>query len=117
MNTLSPKNENYGFYGTMSRNGCADTAWEIAMTLIAEDTGAEPEEVRAFLDSNWGRHFADTVYDCLDRYPLQRAIETAIEIWNGWKLSRRVRRELDIPTPMRYLAGMVYTAAIYADVI
>ena len=92
MNTLKSENERYGFYGTMSLDGCADAAWEIAMTLIAEDTGADPEEARAFLDSRWGRHFADSVHCFLHRYPLKEAIEAAIEEWNSWKLSRRTRR-------------------------
>lgn len=87
------------------------------MTLIAEDTGADPEEARAFLDSRWGRHFADSVHCFLHRYPLKEAIEAAIEEWNSRKLSRRTRRELGIPVPMRYLAGMVYTAAIYAEAV
>ncbi|HIV65341.1 MAG TPA: hypothetical protein H9991_03685 [Candidatus Mailhella excrementigallinarum] len=117
MNTLKSENERYGFYGTMSLDGCADAAWEIAMTLIAEDTGADPEEARAFLDSRWGRHFADSVHCFLHRYPLKEAIEAAIEEWNSRKLSRRTRRELGIPVPMRYLAGMVYTAAIYAEAV
>ena len=45
MNTLKSENERYGFYGTMSLDGCADAAWEIAMTLIAEDTGADGDGI------------------------------------------------------------------------
>ena len=48
---------------------------------------------------------------------MKEAIEAAIEEWNSRKLSRRTRRELGIPVPMRYLAGMVYTAAIYAEAV
>ncbi len=117
MNTLKSENESYGFYGTMSLDGCAKAAWAAAMTAIAEDTGAEPDYVRAFLDSRWGRHFADTVHDYLGRLELEQTVAAAITHWNSWKLSARDRRELGIPMPMRYLDGMVYTAAIYACVI
>lgn len=111
---MKTRNESYGFYGTMRLAGCADEAWEIAMATIAAETGAEPDEVRDFLDSLWGRHFADTVRDFLQQ-GLGQAIAAAIKRWNSWKLSSRTRRELDIPTPMPYLTGMVYAAAIAAQ--
>lgn len=109
------RNEAYGFYGTMHLDGCADEAWEIAMQAIADDTGAEPDEVRDFLDSCWGRHFADTVHCFLDRHCLKDAIAETISQWNSWELSPRTRRELDIPTPMPYLTGLVYAATIGAQ--
>lgn len=108
------RNEGHGFYGTMHLDGCADEAWEIAMQAIGDETGAEPDEVRDFLDSRWGRHFADTVHCFLDKHSLRQAIIETIKEWNGWKLSLRTRRELDIPTPMPYLTGMVYAATIAA---
>ncbi len=111
MCTLKTENEGYGFYGTMSLDGCAEAAWGIAMREIGKDTGASSEAVRAFLDSSWGRHFADDVHCFLSRVPLEQAIEAAIDRWNGWELSLRTRREHGIPTPMRYLSGMVYAAA------
>lgn len=117
MNTLKSENERYGFYGAMSPDGRADAAWAAAMTAIAEETGAEPDYVRAFLDSRWGRHFADTVHDYLGRLELEQAVAAAIAHWNGWKLSVRDRRELGLPMPMRYLEGMVYAAALDAYVI
>ena len=67
---LKSENEGYGFYGTMSLDGCADNAWAAAMAR-----------------------------------------------WQSWSLGRRTRRELGIPTPMRYLDGMVYAAAAYAEAI
>lgn len=117
MELLKSENEGYGFYGTMSLDGCADAAWKLAMTAVARATQAEPEYVRAFLDSHWGRHFADTVHDFLGRLSLEQAIAAAVTRWNGWKLGARTRKELDIPLPMSYLSGMVYAAASYADVI
>lgn len=112
MKTLKSENEGYGFYGTMNLDGCA-----AAMSAVAAETGAEPDHVRAFLDSSWGRHFADDVHDFLPRFSLEQAVTAAIARWQGWTLGRRTRRELGIPTPMRYLDGMVYTAAAYAEAI
>ncbi len=111
------ENEGYGFYGTMSLDGCADAAWAAAMSAIVAETGAEPEYVRAFLDGIWGRHFADDVLCFLRHMSLDQAVTAAIARWQGWTLGRRTRRELGIPTPMRYLDGMVYAAAAYADAI
>ena len=49
----------FGFWGTMQEH--APAAWAIALPTIASATGCEPEQVRAFLDSRHGRHFADDV--------------------------------------------------------
>lgn len=115
MKMITSENEGYGFYGTMSLDGCADAAWAAAMSAVAAETGAEPEQVRAFLDSNWGRHFADDVRGSMQYTSLERAVTAAMARWQGWPLGRRTRRELGIPTPMRYLDGMVYAAAAYAE--
>lgn len=117
MELLKTENEGYGFYGTMALDGCADNAWDVAMTAIVAETGAEPAHVRAFLDSQWGRHFADTVQCELQHVALDQAVAAAIARWQGWPLGRCTRRELGIPTPMRYLDGMVYVAAAYAEAI
>lgn len=45
MCTLKTENEGYGFYGTMSLDGCAEAAWSIAMREIGKDTGASSEAV------------------------------------------------------------------------
>jgi len=114
MNILKTENEAYGFFGTMNLDGCAEEAWNIALPAIMEDTGAEADEVRDFLDSRWGRHFADDVHCFLTKMPLKPAVDAAITRWNSWTLSRRTRKELGIPTPMPYLSGMVYTASFEA---
>ena len=85
------------------------------MTAIAEETGADPVDVRAFLDSAWGRHFADTVRDFLGQYDLTQAVAAAITHWNSWKLSARTRRELDIPMP--YLSGMIYAVGCNIEIL
>lgn len=117
MKMITSENEGYGFYGTMSLDGCADAAWAAAMSAVAAETGAEPEHARAFLDSTWGRHFADDVHGFLPHMSLEQAVAAAMARWQGWHLGRRTRRELGIPTPMRYLDGMVYAAAAYAEAI
>lgn len=117
MKMVKSENEGYGFYSTMALDGCADTAWDTAMLALTTETGAEPDHVRAFLDSTWGRHFADDVHCALRHASLDQAVAAAIVRWQGWTLSRRTRRELGIPTPMRYLDGMVYAAAAYAEAI
>lgn len=105
------RNEGYGFYGTMSGDGGADEAWAVAMQFIIAETAAAADEVRAFLDSCWGRHFADTLRCRMRTNPLREAMLETIREWNSRKLSLRQRRELGIPMPMPYLNGMVYAAS------
>ena len=86
------------------------------MPTIASATGCEPEQVRAFLDSRYGRygrHFADDVQngifvDC----NLQDAIDKATAKWMGWTISRMTTKETGIPRGMAYLTGFVVQAAI-----
>jgi hypothetical protein len=60
MSTILPtENQDWGFWGTM-REHSAD-AWRIAFTAIHNATSTDPASVRAFLDSRYGRHFADGV--------------------------------------------------------
>lgn len=114
MDIRKSENEGYGFYGTMALDGCADTAWDTAMNAVITETGADPDHVRAFLDSTWGRHFADDVRDFLRQASLAQSVAAAIVRWQGRPLSRRTRRELGIPASMPCLDGMVYAAAAYA---
>jgi len=116
MDIIKTENEAYGFFGTMNQDGSAEEAWNIALPAIQEATGAEAEEVRAFLDSSWGRHFADNVSSFQTKMSLKAAIDAAIALWNGWTLRTRTRKELGIPTPMPYLSGMVYAASIASKV-
>ena len=109
--TLATQNESWGFWGTMNEHATA--AWPIASTAIAEATGCEPEQVRAFLDSRHGRHFADDVRNGLyygDN--LKDAIEKATQKWMGWKIGRITAKETGIPRGLPYLAGFVVQAAI-----
>ena len=60
--TLPSRNEAWGFFGTMQTAGADPMqAWNAASAMIAAETDASPEGVRDFLDSRYGRHFADDV--------------------------------------------------------
>jgi hypothetical protein len=58
-----PRVTDWGFWATVGQH--ASDAWPLAMTRIAEVTGADLGAVRAFLDSRHGRHFGDAVQDQL----------------------------------------------------
>lgn len=91
--------------------GTAARAWPLAMAAITEATATDDIEVRAFLDSRWGRHFADTVHNNLhEGQSLGAAIDGAVDIWQGWKVSRATRREYGIPEGIPYLTGFVVMA-------
>jgi CO/xanthine dehydrogenase Mo-binding subunit len=101
---LKTENETWGFYGTMSTAGeDADQAWEIAMQLIAHETGCSNEAVRRFLDSRDGRHFADQVSS--RRGHLADRIGATIVDYRAWKISPKMQRECGIPAGMPYLDG------------
>ena len=101
----------FGFWGTMQEH--APAAWAIALPAIASTTGCEPEQVRAFLDSRHGRHFADDVQNALYLgATLNEAIDKATAKWMGWTIGRITAKETGIPRSMAYLTGFVVQAAI-----
>jgi hypothetical protein len=76
---LPTNNPEWGFWGTMGKE--AATAWPIAFSAIAKATGhRDADDIRAFLDSRHGRHFADSVANHAAR-GLPAAIEAAIAEW------------------------------------
>ena len=110
------ENQGWGFFGTIAHHADADAAWPLAITAIADATGCTPEEVRAFLDSRHGRHFADDAANALfERRPLPDAIAAAVTKWMGWTINRATVRETGIPKGLPYLTGFVMHAAIEAD--
>ena len=91
----------------------APAAWAIALPAIAAATRCEPEEVRAFLDSRHGRHFADDVQNALfASASLKDAIDKATSRWMAWTIDRSTSRETGIPLGLPYLTGFVVQAAI-----
>ena len=86
------------------------------MAAIVDATGCTPHEVRAFLDSRHGRHFADDVANALvEGGPLAEAIAAATTKWMGWRIGPRTAGETGIPQGLPYLTGVVMHAAIEAD--
>lgn len=74
------KNEKWGFYGTICRNYSKEEAekkWAEAFTTLKKLSGLPGDVIRRFLDSQRGRHIADSCYD-LDE-------KAANIIKNQWK--------------------------------
>ena len=109
--TLATLNDSWGFWGSMNEH--ASAAWLIASRAIASATGCEPEQVRAFLDSRHGRHFADDVQNALYRgASLKDAIDQTTQKWMGWTIGHTTAKEYGIPRSMAYLTGFVVQAGI-----
>lgn len=112
---LPTENAGWGFWGTMG--GQAAEAWPIAFTAILDATGADPDAVRAFLDSRHGRHFADEVSNHLHAgRSLADAIAAATATWMGWRIGRRTAREHGIPMGLPYLTGFVISEGIASEI-
>lgn len=109
------QNEGWGFWGTMGAH--ADGAWPLAMEAVREATGEDGETVRAFLDSRYGRHFADEVLDGLkvSRMPLQAAITHTTVRWMALRIGKQTSREYGIPHGMAYLNGFVIHCGLIAE--
>lgn len=112
--TLPTKNSEWGFWGTMREH--AEAAWPLAMTAIAEATRCPDTAVRDFLDSRYGRHFADDVANGLFHgLELTNAIDAAVTRWMGWTINRATSRETGIPRGLPYLTGFVTHHEILAE--
>ena len=103
---LATRNEAWGFWGTMNEHAAA--AWPLAITAIADATGEDLDNVRTFLDSRHGRHFADDVQNGLYQgQALQDAINAATQRWMGWTIGRQTSKQYGIPRGLPYLTGFV----------
>lgn len=112
--SLPTRNEAWGFWGAMGERAAA--AWPIAFAAIRDETGADADSVRAFLDSRHGRHFADEVANHLHvGASLPDAIARAIAAWMTWRIGRRMSRETGIPAGLPYLTGLVLGEGIAAE--
>ena len=106
----------WGFWGTMQDK--APAAWAIALPSIAQITGCTPEAVRAFLDSRFGRHFADEVNSHLYLgRDLEQSVHATIATWMGWTIKRITAKEYGIPRGMPYLTGFVIHCEIVDEQI
>ena len=115
-NIPQTENREFGFFGTISHHADPGRAWDIALAFIAGITGCSPDATRAFLDSRYGRHFADEVSNHLAASKaLASAINAATATWMGWRVSARTAHETGIPRGLPYLTGYVLHAEIEAD--
>jgi len=106
----------WGFCGTL--NAQAKAAWPIAMTDISDATGQPLESVRCFLDSRYGRHFADDVLNGLfTGLTLTDAIHAATQRWMGWTIGRRTSKDYGIPRGLPYLTGFVIHCEIAEETL
>jgi hypothetical protein len=113
-NIPATRNEGWGFWGTMG--GHASIAWPLAMRAVATATGEDFDTVRAFLDSRYGRHFADEVHNGLyDGKAMQDAIDAATQKWMGWTIGRTTSSQYGIPRGLPYLTGFVIQSGIDAE--
>lgn len=111
------QNEAWGFFGTISRHIEPTKAWDAALPAIARATGCSPDDVRAFLDSRYGRHFADEVEMNLaqDGSGIDGAIAVATAKWMDWTIGPKLSRATGIPVGLPYLTGFVMHASIEAE--
>ena len=113
-NIPATRNEGWGFYGTMNEHAAA--AWPLAMTAVANATGESLDTVRVFLDSRFGRHYADSVLDAFDdSRSLTDAIDAATSKWMAWTIGRQTSRDCDIPRGLPYLTGFVVHCGIIEE--
>lgn len=114
--TLPTCNEAWGFYGAAAGFTDAGAAWVTASSAIAKFTAATAEGVRDFLDSRYGRHFADDVHNGIHAgLDLEAAINAGIIRWMGWTISHNTSRATGIPAGLPYLTGFVTHFVIEAE--
>ena len=116
MTALPTQNEAWGFYGTIAHHSNRpDLAFGCASDAIAKATGCSDAAVRAFMDSQYGRHFADAVSNLLPGHNMPDAIDHTISHWMSLTINRMTQRKLGIPAGLPYLTGFVQHAAIEAE--
>jgi hypothetical protein len=111
---LPTENTEWVFWGTMGEEAAA--AWPIAFAAILDATDADPDAVRAFLDSRHGRLFADEVRNAThDGDSLADAIANTVARWMKWRIGRGTSRATGIPVGLPYLTGFVVHEGIIAE--
>lgn len=104
-------NPSWGFWGTLGAQ--AKAGWPLAMVSIANATGLGHDAAREFLDSRFGRHFADDAQSHMHAgAELPQAIALATQQWMAWRISRDCSKCYGIPRGLPYLTGMVGHAPI-----
>lgn len=113
---LASENKNYGFYGTMyNMEYDVDDVWKIAFKKIKKATEQSDKAVRAYLDSGYGRHFADMVIDCDrvthkgKRLSISQSIDMVIDEQMRYNATRADAHTVRMPntTPMLIIHVML----------
>lgn len=106
------RNPGHGFFGTMQDH--AARAWPLAVEAIVDATGDSPEDARTFLDSSFGRHFADEVLDHYNQggVELSAAIAWTTETWQARRVGVRTARHFGVPGGLSHLQAFVVAAVI-----
>jgi hypothetical protein len=121
---LPSRNEDFGFFGTMTvcplRDRRSTEVWALASRMIAKAVRADSEDemigIRDFLDSRMGRYFADDVVGNMTGCGIdcETAIGSSIRTWQGWRISRQTERDEGSPAGLPYLTGWVQHFAVAA---
>lgn len=105
---IQTTNPDWGFYGTMAHQTDPGQAWDLTLPKLVQITGWDEDTVQIFLDSRYGRHFADTVSENLFLgKPLDQAIDAAIKTWMAWRVTRRTAKDWDAPLGEAYLTANI----------
>jgi hypothetical protein len=98
------------FWGTIEAEGRADVnaAWTLTFRALLAATGCSANGVRDFMDSRFGVYFADDLMKGLKAGEgLESAIEAAINLWKGRKISRTESHLHGIPEGTDDLTGWI----------
>ena len=105
---IQTSNPDWGFYGTMAHENDPGQAWDLTLPKLVHMTGWEEDTVQIFLESRYGRHFADTVRDkMVSGLPLGEAIDAAIKTWMAWRVDKRLAKDWDAPLGEAYLTANI----------
>lgn len=117
MNAIpNSQNQEWGFFGAMQNQ--AVQAWPLAVIGISQATNTAFEDIRPFLDSRFGRQFADDVRNkILCNHNIEDAITLTIKQWMDWTISSRCSKETGIPCGISYLTGFVTHSQIEEELI
>jgi hypothetical protein len=114
---LSSQNEARGFFGAVNAvlgRAAAETGWAEALAQVADATGCTPEAARLFLDSRFGRQFADDALHVAHRSGKLDVAE-AVGRWMRWTTKLRTEQQYGIPRGLPHLVGFVRVAALAAE--
>ena len=105
---LQSANESRGFFGTIGQHADSHEAWMLAVDAMGRRNGLFGRGVWAFLDSRYGRHFAEEVASavCSGR-DLAAAVDDVVERWMELRIDTLIEREIGIPEGLPYLTGFV----------